>query len=204
MKLYAERPGRRLAQLSTDAVALSWLVVGSWLAWWTFKQLLRLQAPGQQLVQTGNDISGVFADGAAAAGRAPVVGDELAAALGSGTEAGAALARAGRTQAEAVATLATGAAILIVLVVLLPVLFWWLPARWRYARAAGAAATARASDTELLALRALVHLPPRHLLAVSDQPAASWRSRDPVVCRRLAELELTRLGLRATPRLETA
>ncbi|HEX2300791.1 MAG TPA: hypothetical protein VHH34_20175, partial [Pseudonocardiaceae bacterium] len=204
MKLYAERPGRRFAQLTTDAVAISWLVAGSRLAWWTFEQLLRLQAPGQQLAQTGAHISGVFADGAAAAGRTPLVGDELAKAMGSGTEAGAALARAGRTQAEAMATLATGAAILIVLVVLLPLLFWWLPARWRYARTAGAVAAVRASDTELLALRALVHLPPRRLLAVSDDPAASWRSRDPVVCRHLADLELTRLGLRGTTRLETA
>lgn len=196
MKFYAERPARRIAQLMTDLVALGWLVAGSWLAWWAFEQLMRLRVPGEQLAQTGHDISGVFADGARAAGRAPLIGDELAGALGPGIDAGAALTRAGRTQAEAVATLAGGAAALVGLAMLVPLLLVWLPVRWRYARAAGAAAAARISDTDLLALRALVHLPPRRLLTVSEQPAASWRSRDPLVCRRLADLELARLGLR--------
>lgn len=197
MKFYAERPARRLAQLVTDLMALGWLAAGGWLAWWAFEQLMRLQAPGEELAQTGEDISGVFADGAGAAGRAPVVGDELAGALRPGIDAGAALSRAGRAQAEAVTTVATGTAVLVVALVLVPVLLGWLPVRWRYARAAAAAAAVRVSDTDLLALRALVHLPPRRLLTVSDQPAASWRSRDPLVCRRLADLELARLGLRS-------
>lgn len=203
MKFYAERPARRLAQLSTDLVALAWLAAGVWLARWTFEQLLRLQAPGRQLTETGNDISGVFADSAAVAGRAPLVGDDLADALNSGTTVGAALARTGRTQAEAVATLATGGTVVVVLVILLPLLFWWLPARWRYARAAGAAAAARAGDADLLALRALIELSPRRLRTVSEHPAASWRRHDPVACRRLADLELARLGLRGTGPLET-
>ncbi|HEY2724845.1 MAG TPA: hypothetical protein VGI84_09180 [Pseudonocardiaceae bacterium] len=196
MKLYAERPGRRLGQLTADLLAIGWLAAGARLAWWVFDQLTRLQAPGTALEQAGHRISGTFTSGAAAAGRVPLVGDELAGALGTGNDAGASLAAAGRSQVEAVSALATGAAGVVLLAVLLPLLLWWLPARWRYARAAGAAAAVRAGDTDLLALRALVELPARRLLAASPDPAAAWRSGDPEACRRLANLQLAKLGLR--------
>jgi hypothetical protein len=196
VKFYAERPARRLAQLVTDLLALGWLAAGGRLAWGTFDQINRLQAPGMLLERAGHRISGAFTNGATAAGRTPLVGDELAGALGTGTDAGTSLAEAGRSQAEAVAALASGAAVVVMLAVLLPLLLWWLPARWRYARAAGAAVAVRAADTDLLALRALVELPARRLLDASPDPAAAWRAGDPAACRRLADLQLAKLGLR--------
>lgn len=196
MKFYAERPARRLVQFVTDLLALGWLTAGGRLAWGTFDQITRLQAPGASLERAGQRISGAFTNGAAAAGRAPLVGDELAGALGTGSDAGTSLSEAGRSQVEAVAALATGAAVVMTLAVLLPLLLWWLPARWRYARAAGAAVAVRGADTDLLALRALTELPARRLLGVSPDPAAAWRAGDPEACRRLADLQLAQLGLR--------
>lgn len=199
MKVYAERPGRRLRQVIADLLALGWLVAGGWLAWATFDQVLRLQAPGASLERAGERISGAFTGGAAAAGRAPLIGDELAGALGEGSDAGTSLAEAGRSQVEAVAALATGSALVLVLAVLLPLLVWWLPARYRYARAAGAAVELRSAGTDLLALRALTELPARRLLTVGPDPAAAWRVGDATACRSLADLQLAKLGLRPVP-----
>lgn len=196
MKFYAERPGRRLVQQLADALAVGWLLIGGWLAWTAFEGLTRLQSPGVALEHAGQRISGAFTDGAAAARQAPLIGDQLAGALGTGTDAGTSLAAAGRGQVEAVATLAYSAAAVIMVAMLLPLLLWWLPARWRYARAAGAAAEVRGTDTDLLALRALTELPTRRLCVVVPEPAAAWRAGDPEACRRLADLQLATLGLR--------
>jgi hypothetical protein len=100
VKFYAERPARRLAQLVTDLLALGWLAAGGRLAWGTFDQINRLQAPGMSLERAGHRISGAFTNGATAAGRTPLVGDELASALGTGSDAGTSLAEAGRAAGE--------------------------------------------------------------------------------------------------------
>ena len=98
---------------------------------------------------------------------------------------------------EAIATFALGTGIAIVVLGALPVLLMWLPLRLRYARLARSAVTARAVDTDLLALRAIARRPVRKLLRVSPDPAAAWRRDDRDVVRDLAALELRSLGLRA-------
>ena len=74
----------------------------------------------------------------------------------------------------------------------------WGPLRWRFVReaTAGARFIDCADDLDLFALRALAHQPMRVLARISDDPAGEWRSRDPEVVRRLAELELADVGLR--------
>ena len=94
------------------------------------------------------------------------------------------------------ANVALGTAVGIVVLAALPVVLLWLTLRIRYARAARSAITVRTADTDLLALRALAHMPVRRLLAVSDDPAAAWRRDDREAVRGLAELELRSLGLR--------
>jgi hypothetical protein len=79
----------------------------------------------------------------------------------------------------------------------MPVLLMWLPLRVRYARLARSAATARAVDSDLLALRAITRRPVRSLLRVAPDPAASWRRDERAVVHRLAALELRSLGMRA-------
>lgn len=78
--------------------------------------------------------------------------------------------------------MATGAAVAIVLVGLLPLLLVWPPLRVRYALAVASALAVRDVDDDLLALRAMATLPVRRLLTV--------------VVRELAGLGLAGLGLR--------
>lgn len=196
MRFYAERPGRLALQVVADVLAVAWVVGWVWLALEAREQVLRLQGPGEQLIEAGGDVSRTFSRAADTAGRVPFVGDDLAGALGGGTGAGRAISDAGRSQVEAATQLALGAAVAIVVLTVIPVLLFWLPARVRYARAAAAAAALRTSDTDLLALRALAALPPRRLLRVTADPARAWRDGDAEVVDRLASLQLAELGLR--------
>ena len=197
MRFYAERPGRLTLQLVADLLAVAWVAGWVWLALEVREQVLGLQSAGEQLVKAGGNVSGTFDRAADIASRAPFVGDDLAGALGRGTEAGQAITAAGRSQVEAVAQLAFGAAVAMVALAVIPVLGLWLFARVRYAQAATAAVTARTSDIDLLALRALAGLPPRRLMRVSAEPARAWRDGDAEVVDRLASLQLAELGLRS-------
>lgn len=197
MRLYAERPGRLARQVLGDALAVGWLVAVGIVAVTAYELLLALQAPARVLVDAGGGIRGAFDDAARTAAGVPFVGDDLAAALGRGTGAGASIAESGREQVETVATLALGTGVGIALVGALPVLLVWVPLRVRYARAAGSALALRDGGADLLALRALARRPVRTLRAVAPDPAAAWRRDDRAAVHGLAALELAALGLRA-------
>ncbi len=196
MRFYAERPGRLMLQVIADLLAVAWVAGWVWLALEVREQVLGLQGAGEQLIKAGGNVSGTFNHAAGIASRVPLFGDDLAGALGRGSEAGQAITAAGRSQVEAVAQLAFGAAVATVALAVIPVLALWLSARVRYALAAAAAVAVRSSDKDLLALRALVGLPPRRLLRVSADPARAWRIGDAEAVDRLASLQLAKLGLR--------
>ncbi|WP_232661657.1 hypothetical protein [Pseudonocardia sp. TRM90224] len=197
MRFYAERPLRLLRQLIADAVVIAWMYLCVQVAFTAQEVILRLQAPAQALADAGGSIRGAFDDAARTASGVPFVGEDLARALGTGTNAGDSLASAGREQVETIAAVALGTTIGIIVLGALPVLLVWLPLRMRYARAARSAAAVRGVDTDLLALRAMTRLPVRKLLAVSSDPAAAWRRDERAVVHKLAELELKSLGMRA-------
>jgi hypothetical protein len=197
MRIYAERPGRAALQLLADLLGVGWLALCVFVARTAHDLLLRLQEPARALAGAGESVRSAFDDASRTASGVPFVGDDLARALGTGTGAGESLATAGREQMEAIATFALGTGIAIVVLGALPVLLVWLPLRVRYARIARSAVTARAVDTDLLALRAIARRPVRRLLKVSPDPAAAWRRDDREVVRNLAALELRSLGLRA-------
>jgi hypothetical protein len=197
MRIYAERPGRAGLQLLADLLAVGWIALCVWVARTAEEFLLRLQGPARTLTGAGESIRGAVDDAARTASGVPFVGDDLARALGTGTGAGDSLANAGREQMEAIASVAFGTAVAIVVLGALPVLLTWLPLRLRYARQARSAVTARAVDTDLLALRAITRLPVRRLLKIAPDPAAAWRRDDRPVVRALAALELRSLGLRS-------
>ena len=105
---------------------------------------------------------------------------------------------AGQSAQDAVATLAT---VLAVVLVVLPVgwlLLRWLPWRLRYAREAGAARQLLTGtpDLEILAARALATAPLPRLAALPAGTGGAWHAGDPATVRALAGLELARLGLR--------
>jgi hypothetical protein len=200
MRFYAERPTRAALQLLADLLAIGWLVLWVLVAGAARDLILGLQGPGRTLVGAGDAMRGAFDDAARTAQQVPLVGDDLARALGTGTGAGESLAAAGREQVETGATVASGTAIGIVLLASVPVLLVWLPLRVRYARAARSAIAVRSIDSDLLALRAMARLPVRRLLTVSPDPAAAWRRDDRSVVHDLAALELRSLGLRTPAR----
>ncbi|MDT7708583.1 MAG: hypothetical protein QOG20_4190 [Pseudonocardiales bacterium] len=197
MRFYAERPLRLLRQVLADVLVVAWVVLVVTVARAAYDLVQQLRSPALTLVTAGEAIRSTFAGAADTAGRVPVVGDDLARSLGTGAGAGASLAAAGREQVQTVTDAALGTAVGIVVLAALPVVLVWLTVRVRYARAARSAVVARRVDSDLLALRALAHMPVRRLLAVSDDPAAAWRRDDRDVVHRLAELELRSLGLRS-------
>jgi hypothetical protein len=197
MRFYAERPGRAGLQLLADLLAAGWIWLTVVSARAVHDFVLAMQEPARNLAGAGESIRGAFDNAARTAANVPFVGDDLARALGAGTGAGESLVNAGHDQMEAIGRVAFGTTVATVLLGAMPLLLMWLPLRVRYARLARSAVTARAVDSDLLALRAITRRPVRSLLRVAPDPAASWRRDERAVVHRLAALELRSLGLRA-------
>ncbi|WP_448612875.1 hypothetical protein [Modestobacter sp. URMC 112] len=217
MRLYADRPDVRTRQLAADLGLLAWTVAWVLVARAVHRAVLVLAEPGRALADLGGSISRTMGSAAGAAGDVPVVGDELADPFAALGDAGGSVASAGQGAEDAVATLAT---VLALLVVVLPVgwlLLRWAPWRLRWWRDATAAdrltsgagaprrpgpadtgatpAGARGPDLELLAARALATAPLPELAALPAGTGAGWWAGDPAAVRALAGLELRRLGL---------
>ena len=198
MHPYAQHPAVRLRQVTADLGVLAWIVIWVLIARAVHGAVLVLAEPGRAVEDLGRSVAGNMNSAADAAERVPVVGDELAAPFGSLADASGSVSGAGQSAQDAVGTLAT---VLAVLLVLLPVgwlLLHWLPWRLRYAREAGAARRLLAGtpDLEILAARALATAPLPRLAALPEGTGAAWHAGDPAAVRALAALELGRLGLR--------
>jgi hypothetical protein len=198
MRLYASRPDLRLCQLAADLGLVGWLVVWVLVARLVHRAVLVLAEPGRAVAQLGSSVSGDMGAAASAARRVPGIGGALAAPFTSLGGAGRSVSSSGTAVEDAVGTLAT---VLAVVLVVLPVgwlLLRWLPWRVRWARDAGAAVrlTRTDPDLELLAARAVATAPLPRLAALPPGTGARWRAGDPAAVRALAALELRRLGLR--------
>ncbi|WP_156757124.1 hypothetical protein [Actinokineospora pegani] len=197
MKLYAEEPGRRTRQAVADLVVVLLIALAALLAREVRDRVLELRGPGNGLITAGNDLHNTFADAAGKANGIPLVGDDVAGALNTGSSAADQLTAAGQWQVEAVEGLALWVTIALVALPTTLVLIVWLPRRFRYVREASAAARLRSCGSEghdLLALRALVTSSlPR--LARTEGLATGWRAADPDAVAALAATELRRLGL---------
>jgi len=198
VRLYAQHPAVRLRQVTADVSMLAWVVLWVLVARAVHSAVLVLAEPGRAVEDLGRSVAGNMNSAAHAAEGVPLVGDELAAPFGSLADASGSVSGAGQSAQDAVHTLAT---VLAVVLVVLPVgwlLLRWLPARLRYAREAGAARQLLAGtpDLEILAARAVATAPLPRLAALPDGTGAAWRAGDPAAVRALAEVELGRLGLR--------
>lgn len=200
MRIYAERPARAVLQVLADVALLAWALLVAHIALAVRAAVLALQGPAQRLTGAGEDIRGTFDGAARTAAGLPFVGEDLARALGTGTDAGDSLAASGRDLAASVTSAATGVGGAIVLVGILPVVLLWFALRARWVRAASSARLARSAGPDLLALHALTRRSTRTLLRVGPDPAAAWRAGDPAVVAALAGIELRALGLRAPDR----
>jgi hypothetical protein len=198
MQLYARDPVRRTRQLAADAGLLAWVLLWVLVARTVHAAVLVLAEPGRAVEDLGDSVAGNMASAAGVAEDVPVVGDELAAPFGALADAGGSVTGAGQAAQDAVGTLAT---VLAVVLVLLPVgwlLLRWLPWRLRYVREAGAARRLLAGtpDLDVLAARALATAPLPRLAALPPGIGAAWHAGEPAAVRALAALELRRLGLR--------
>jgi hypothetical protein len=200
VRLYADAPARRTRQLAADLGMLAWLVGWVLVARTVHGAVLRLAGPGASVERLGRSIAHSMGDAADAAGRVPVAGGALSRPLGALGQAGGSVAGAGQDAQDAVHTLAT---VLAVVLVLLPVgwaLSRWLPGRLRWSREATAATRVlgrgAAPDLELLAARAIATAPLPELARLPAGTGAAWRAGDAGAVAALASLELDRLGLR--------
>ncbi|CAA9273870.1 MAG: Putative transmembrane protein [uncultured Blastococcus sp.] len=198
MQLYAHSPTQRTRQLAADAGMLAWLVLWVLVARIVHGAVLVLAEPGRAVEDLGRSVAGSMESAAGAAEDVPVVGDELAAPFDALSDAGGSVSGAGQATQDAVGTLAT---VLAVVLVVLPVgwlLLRWLPWRLRWAREASAARSLLSGtpDLHVLAARALATAPLPRLAALPPGTGAAWQAGDPAAVRALAGLELARLGLR--------
>ena len=198
MQLYAQHPILRARQLTADLGFVAWIALWVLVARAVHGAVLVLAEPGRAVEDLGSSVAGNMSSAAQAAEDVPIVGDELSAPFDALASASGSVSGAGQAAQDAVGTLAT---VLAVVLVVLPVgwlLLRWLPWRLAYAREAGAARRLLRGtpDLELLAARALATAPLPQLAALPAGTGAAWRSGDPAAVRSLAGLELRRLGLR--------
>ena len=198
MRLYASRPDRWLVQVLADVGVLVWAVLWVLVARVVHGAVLVLAEPGRAVEDLGTSVADSMGSAASAAEDVPVVGDELSAPFGALGDAAGSVSGAGQSAQDAVGTLAT---VLAVVLVVLPVgwaLLRWLPWRLRWVREAGTVSSTGggAPDLELLAARALATAPLPRLAALPPGTGAAWRVGDPDAVRVLAALEAQRLGLR--------
>src|SRR5829696_5863694 len=166
MQLYASSPVRRTPQLAADLGMLAWLVLWVLVARAVRGAVLVLAEPGLAIEDLGRSVAGNMDSAAGVAEDVPIVGDELSAPFGALSDAGGSVSGAGQAAQDAVGTLAT---VLAVVLVVLPVgwlLLRWLPWRLRWAREATATRTllqGTPPDLHLLAARAVATAPLPHL-----------------------------------------
>jgi hypothetical protein len=203
MKLYADLPARRLLQILGDVLLVVWVVVWVRLAAEVHQATERLAVPGRRIDDAAGDLAGRLRDAGDHLGDVPLVGDGVSRPFDGAGNAADRLAAAGRTQVEAVDTLAFWLTLATAVVPILLALAFYLPSRVRFVRraTAGRRFLDATADLDLFALRALTHQPLHVLARISDDPAGAWRDQDPDVVRRLAALELRDTGLVAPPEL---
>jgi hypothetical protein len=198
MQFYAQNPVQRTRQLAADAGMVVWILLWMLVARTVHAAILVLAEPGRALEDLGASVAGNMESAAGAAEDVPLVGDELAVPFDALADAGGSVTGAGQAAQDAVGTLAT---VLAVVLVILPVgwlLLRWLPWRLRWAREASAARSMLRGtpDLHLLAARALATASLPQLAGLPPGTGAAWQAGDPAAVRALAGLELRRLGLR--------
>lgn len=199
MKLYADLPVRRTAQVAADLGLVLWIVLRVRLGQAVGDATMALARPGEELEGAGVGLAARLRDAGESIGGLPVVGEQAARPFEGAGGAADQLASAGRAQIEAVESLAFWLTLVITLIPILVALAIHLPIRIRFIRraTAGQRFMDAAEDLDLFALRALSRQPLHVLARVSDDPAGAWRAGDREAITRLADLELRSSGLRA-------
>lgn len=200
MKLYADLPGRRTAQIVADVFMVCWVGLCAWLGHAVADAMGVLRGPGESLDSAGQSISSNMASAADQVAGVPLIGDGLRAPFDAVAGAGGSVSSAGTSFVSAVDTLAKATGIVVAVVPILVVFVVWLFVRVRFVRRASAAAqiVRQPGAVDLLAFRALSRQPLKRLMALGPDPAGRFRAGDPDIALRLAELELRSSGVSLT------
>ena len=176
MRLYPELRGPRLDAMARDAATLLGLVLFAKIALEVHDAVDKLAILGDGVTSAGEAVSGGFDRAAAAADRAPVVGDDIGDALrGAGEGSGGEVQDLGRGGAGAAHDLANLLGLLFFLFPSALLLLWALPPRIAQVRRLSAAAQVLREPgsperRELLASRAAFGLPYGTLLRYTKDP----------------------------------
>lgn len=197
MRFYA-RPSWQLArQVIGDLFLVLWGAT-----WWlvgrfTDGTIRAMAEPARQTERIAGDLRRQVGDAATQAAGVPVVGgglrqpfDGMSATLGG-------LASAAADQVVLLERVATVTGWIVFLMPLLFLAVLWIPRRLAFASLAGQTRSLLLTGHghDLLALRALANQPLAEVRKVADNPIAAWRTGDPEVIARLADLELARAGV---------
>lgn len=198
MKLYADTPSRRVAQLLADLLTVAWIAGWVLVGRFVHEMISALAVPGEKMDDAGTSLSAKLLEAAGKVDDLPLVKDGIAVPFEGAAKAADQLRAAGEAQVEAVSTIAIWLAVGVVVV---PVLMWlmvYVPLRWRFIRTATSTLRFLEAGTgaDLLALRAISTQPLHKLVKISDNPAQAWRDGDSDVMAKLAALELRSVGLK--------
>lgn len=199
MKLYADIPARRVAQLFADLLTVAWVAGWIFVGRFVHEMVSALAVPGEKMDDAGTSLSAKLLEAAGKVDDLPLVKDGIAAPFEGAAKAADQLRAAGEAQVDAVSTIAIWLAVGVVVV---PVLMWlmvYVPLRWRFIRTATSTQRFLEAGTgaDLVALRAMSTQPLHKLVKISDDPVKAWRDGDAAVVAKLAELELRSVGLSA-------
>ena len=208
MRWYADAPGRRARQIVGDLLAVGWVLSWVWVALEVRERVDALAGPGREIQNAGNQLSASLREAGEQVADLPLIGRALQGPLDAAGSAARALAEAGAAQRAAVADLGLFLTIALIALPLALVVVVWLGHRARWSRQASVAARLAVAPqgSRLLALRALTGLDLTTLAraarepvfaAFGADPARAWAEGEPTAVRRLAALELERLGLRS-------
>ena len=199
MKLYADIPARRAAQIFADLLTVAWVAGWIFVGRFVHEIVSALAVPGEKMDDAGTSLSAKLLEAAGKVDDLPLVKDGIAAPFEGAAKAADQLRAAGEAQVDAVSTIAIWLAVGVVVV---PVLMWlmvYVPLRWRFIRTATSTQRFLEAGTgaDLVALRAMSTQPLHKLVKISDDPVTAWRDGDAAVVAKLAELELRSVGLSA-------
>lgn len=197
MKLYADLPGRRLAQILADLGLLAWIVLWVWVGRRVHDVTMALAEPGRQLQGAGAGFREKLTAAGDGVDNLPVLDDRIAGPFRSAAGAGTDIETAGTNLISAVERLALLIGWTTALVPILIIAIWWALARGRFVRRASAAQRFidADNDLDLFALRAMANQPMAALAKVSADPSGAWRRGERDTIRALAMLELKDSGL---------
>lgn len=196
--LYSQIPTRALRQVLGDLWLLIWSACAVWFALQIREKVEALAAPGQAIADAALGLTRTLNSASSSADNIPLIGGVLARPFESMGIATTMIETAGRTQVEAVMSIASLLQWTIIIVAIVPLASLWIPLRIAFIRRASAARkfVDSAADLELFALRAMARQPLHVLARINSDPVGAWRRGDQATINQLAQLELRAEGIR--------